>query len=138
MSESLAQRVSRLTWRDLSGLGGAAVVLCRVALGLRRHAFPELLRRLQLNEKMPPAEAALVEQATQNVRRAHRLVPVEVNCLLDSLATAALVRRMGFSVPLVIGVQLHGGSLQAHAWVGDAATQQAEDFRPLYRIPAEE
>ncbi len=114
------------------------MVLCRVALGLRRHAFPELLRRLRLYERLPMAEAALVEQATQSVRRAHRLVPVETNCLVDSLATAALVRRMGFSVPLVIGVQLHGENLQAHAWVGDAATQQAEDFRPLYRIPAEE
>jgi hypothetical protein len=138
MIARLTQSGRRLTWRELYGLGGAAVVLCRVALGLRRHAFPELLRRLRLYERMPPAEAALVEQATRRVRWAHRLVPVEMNCLVDSLATAALVHRMGFSVPLVIGVQLQGGSLQAHAWVGEAASREAKDFRPLFRIPSEE
>ncbi len=138
MISTIFDRLRRLTWRDAVGMTEAALLLCRVALGLRRKAFPDLLRRLRVNERMPLAEAGLVDQASRHVRWAHRIVPLEPNCLLDSLATAALVRRKGFSVPLVIGVQRERGTLQAHAWLGISSAAEQENFRPLYRVPAEE
>ena len=132
------ERARRLTWYEIAGLGQAALALCRVALGLRRHDFKELLRRLRLDQRMPLAETWLVEQEARHVRWAHRLVPLETNCLLDSVTTAALVRRKGFSVPLVIGVQKDGGALQAHAWLGSPSPEDAQKFRPLLRVPSED
>jgi hypothetical protein len=132
------ERASGLTWREFTGISRAAVALCRVALGLRRHNFTDLLGRLQLNQKLPAASAELVEQEARRVRRAHRLVPLETNCLLDSVATAMLVRRHGYSVALVIGVQKNGSTLQAHAWLGTPSPQDARNFTPLLRVPIEE
>jgi hypothetical protein len=134
----LPERARLLTWREIAGLSQATLVLCRVALGLRRHDFADLLRRLRLNQRMPSAEPALVEQEARRVRWAHRLVPLETNCLLDSVATAVLVRYRGFSVPLVIGVQKDGGALHAHAWLGNPSPQEIGNFRPLLRVPNEE
>lgn len=131
-------RVRRMTWHEFVGLGQAALVLCRVALGLRRHDFADLVNRLRLDQKMPPAESMLVEQEARLVRWAHRLVPFETNCLLDSVATAALVRRKGFSVPLVIGVQKNGAALHAHAWLGSPSPQETGNFRTLLRVPRED
>jgi hypothetical protein len=134
----LLDRARLLTWSEIAGLSQAALVLCRVALGLRRHDFADLLHRLCLDQKMPPADPALIEQEARRVRWAHRLVPLETNCLLDSVATAALVRRKGFSVPLVIGVQKDGDTLHAHAWLGTPSPQETGNFRPLLRVPRED
>lgn len=134
----LLDRVRLLTWREIAGLSQAALVLCRVALGLRRNDFAGLVSRLRLDQKMPPAEPVLVEQEARRVRWAHRLVPLETNCLLDSVATAVLVRRKGFSVPLVIGVQKDGDTLHAHAWLGTPSPQETGNFRPLLRVPRED
>jgi len=134
----LLDRARLLTWSEIAGLSRAAFVLCRVALGLRRHDFADLLSRLCLDQKMPPAEPILVEQEARRVRWAHRLIPLETNCLLDSVATATLVRRKGFSVPLVIGVQKDGDALHAHAWLGTPSPQETGNFRPLFRVPRED
>lgn len=128
----------KLTWREFTGISEAAMVLCRVAFGLRRSNFAELVRRLHLDEKMPAAGAELVEQEARRVRWAHRLVPLETNCLLDSVATAVLVHRRGYSIALVIGVQRDGATLHAHAWLGEPSPQDARNFRPLLRVPSEE
>ena len=134
----LRERARILAWREIAGLSRAALVLCRVAIGLRRHNFAGLLHRLHLDQKMPPAEPMLVEQEARRVRWAHRLVPLETNCLLDSVDTAALVRRKGYSVPLVIGVQKDGATIHAHAWLGNPSPQEIGNFRPLLRVPSEE
>jgi hypothetical protein len=134
----LPERARLLTWREIAGLSQATLVLCRVALGLRRGDFADLMRRLRLDQKMPSAEPVLVEREARRVRWAHRLVPFEANCLLDSVATAVLVHRRGYSVPLVIGVQKDGGTLQAHAWLGNPSPQEIGNFRPLLRVPSEE
>jgi hypothetical protein len=131
-------RARLLTWNEIAGLTQAALVLCQVAFGLRRHDFANLMSRLSLDQKMPPAEALLVDQESRRVRWAHRFVPLESNCLLDSVATAALVRRKGYSVPLVIGVQKAGETIQAHAWLGTPPPQEIGNFRPLLRVPRED
>lgn len=125
-------------WRDLQGALSAAVLLCRVAWALGREPFPDLLDRLRLRDAGPPADTERVHQAQADVRRAHRLVPLERNCLLDSLAAAALVRRQGYSVPLGIGVRMEQGEFLAHAWLGAEASAGAEGFRLLYRVPRED
>lgn len=112
--------------------------MCRVALGLRRQAFPDLLARLGLTDPLPAAPDPAVEKAQTDVRRAHRLLPLAPNCLLDSLTAAVLVRRAGFSVPLAIGVRRQQGEVQAHAWLGSASAKGGEGFELLYRVPHEE
>ncbi len=126
------ERIRRLEWCDLLGVGVAAVVLCHVALGLRRKSLPELLDRYHIQDECPSASNACVERAAQLVRWAHRLFPLSPNCLLDSLAAAVLVRRQGFSVPLIIGVKRQNGAFQAHAWLHSIATPIAADFEILY------
>lgn len=126
------ERIRRLTWCDLVGVGQAVVVLCRVALGLRRSTLPELLEGLHIQDEAPTAGSACIERATQLVRWAHRLLPLDPHCLLDSLAAAVLVRRQGFSVPLIIGVDRQNGTFQAHAWLGSIASPLGTDFQILY------
>ena len=133
----LLSRLQRLAWRDVLETVEAAAVLCWVAFLLRRKTFLRLLDELHLRDKVPPADTHRTDRAAQLVRWAHRLVPLEPNCLLDSLAAAALVRRQGFSPPLAIGVKLQQGTLQAHAWLGNSEEKSVEDFRLLYRIPGE-
>jgi len=53
------EHARKLTWREFTGIGEAAMVLCRVAFGLRRSNFAELVRRLHLDEKMPAAGAEI-------------------------------------------------------------------------------
>jgi hypothetical protein len=124
--------------QDLRGAIVAATVMCKVALGLRRLAFPDLLARLRLTDSLPAAPPPAVAQAQTDVRRAHRLLPLAPNCLLDSLTAAALVRSRGFSVPLVIGVRKQQGEVQAHAWLGPAGANRSEGFQLLYRVPHED
>ncbi len=126
-----------LTWRNVCGALGAAWVLCRVAAALRRFSFPETLQRLGLHQTLPPAGPEQVACAQADVHRAHRLLPLERNCLLDSLAAAWLVRRQGYSVPLAIGVKLQDGRLAAHAWIGYQTAPDVQDFRLLYKVPAD-
>lgn len=125
-------------WRDLRGALAAAAVMCRVAVALRRLAFPDLLARFRLTESLPQAPPPAVAQAQTDVRRAHRLLPLAPNCLLDSLTAAALLRRQGFSVPLAIGVRKEHGEVQAHAWLGPAGAGGGQGFQLLYRVPHEE
>ena len=122
---------------DLRGALVAAAMMCRVAYGLRRRAFPELLEHLRLRNTLPRASENQVKRAQTDVRRAHRLVPLRPNCLLDSLTAAVLVRRQGFSVPLAIGVKMEEGEILAHAWVGSGESA-ADGFRLLYRVPHED
>lgn len=126
-----------LTWRNISGALTASWVLCQVAVSLRRLSFPETLQRLGLHQTLPPAGPEQVACAQADVHRAHRLLPLERNCLLDSLAAAWLVRRQGYSVPLAIGVKLQDGQLAAHAWLGQQAAPDAQDFQLLYKVPAD-
>jgi len=130
---SLTQRLA-----DLRGALAAAARMCRVALALRRMAFPDLLARLRLTDALPAAPENAVAQAQADVRRAHRLLPLAPNCLLDSLTAAVLLRRQGFSVPLAIGVRKHEGAVQAHAWLGAAEAKGGEGFQLLYRVPHED
>lgn len=122
--------------RDLRDALAAAAVLCRVARALRRQAFPDLLARFGLGHRLPSASGEMVTRAQTAVRRAHRLLPLQPNCLLDSLAAATLVRRQGYSVPLAIGVKKESGTMLAHAWLGGQAP--ADGFRFLYRVPLED
>jgi hypothetical protein len=125
-----------LTWRNLRGAFVAAWVLCRVATALRRSAFPEVLDRLGLRQALPAPPVEHILRAQADVHRAHRLLPLQRNCLLDSLAAAWLVRRQGYSVPLAIGVKLEGGQFAAHAWLGgDESAPGAQGFRLLYKVP---
>ncbi len=128
-------RLRGLTWEDLAGVGAAATELCRVAKGLRSGSFLKLLDRLQLRQDAPRADAQRVERATRWVRWAHRIVPLEENCLLDCLAAASLVRRQGFSVPLAIGVRMTNSEFEAHAWLGEENLSRATPFKVLYRVP---
>lgn len=125
-------RVQLLSWEDLMGIGRAAVVLCRVAFGIRRQTLPEILDGFHLRDNVSPAEDDRVERATQLIRWAHRLLPLEPNCIVDSLAAAALVRQQGFSVPLIIGVRRRDGALQAHAWLANSHPPNAHEFEILY------
>lgn len=131
------RRAARLTVGDAVGVARAALVLCRVAVLLRCRTFLQLLGALRLQETAPPADTARIERAEQLVRWAHRVVPIERNCLLDSLAAAALLRQQGFSAPLAIGVKLQQGVFEAHAWIGsDEQTETSvQGFRLLYRVP---
>jgi hypothetical protein len=126
------ERIRRFRWRDLVGIGQAAVVLCRVAFGIRWSSFPDLLDELRLRDEVPDADEACVDRAAQLVRWAHQLLPLAPNCLLDSLAAAALVRKRGFSVPLIIGVHRETGVLQAHAWLGHSTQERIREFQILY------
>jgi len=112
--------------------------MCRVAIGLRLMSFPVLLDRLRLRETMEWAEPECIAQAQTDVRRAHRLLPLAPNCLLDSLTAATLIRRKGYSVPLAIGVRSEQGEVLAHAWLGREGACGAEGFRLLYRVPNED
>lgn len=125
-------------WDDLRGAVFAAALMCRVAYGLRRLPFPDLLDRLGLREPREFAPADCVERARTDVRRAHRLLPLAPNCLLDSLTAATLIRRQGYSVPLAIGVKSEQGEVLAHAWLGAEGAVGAEGFRLLYRVPNED
>ena len=136
--EKLFAKLRRLKARDLGGVAAAAWTLCRVGWGLRRRAFPNLLDRLRLREEMPAATPDFVEEASRWVRWAHRLVPLEPNCLLDALAAAALLRRQGFSVPLSIGVKIEQGAFRAHAWLDGGAQDEDAAFRVLYRLHGED
>lgn len=129
---------ARQRLQDLRGALSAAAVMCRVAIALRRMAFPDLLARLGLTDSLPAAPDPAVAQAQTDVRRAHRLLPLAPNCLLDSLTAAALVRQQGFSVPLAIGVRKQQGEVQAHAWLGAAGTSGGDGFQLLYRVPHED
>jgi len=124
-------------WRDLGGALTAAVVMCRVAFGLRRMTFPVLLDRLRLRDVLEWAQPDCIAQAQTDVRRAHRLLPLAPNCLLDSLTAATLIRRKGYSVPLAIGVKSEQGEVLAHAWLGREGARGAEGFSLLYRVPDE-
>lgn len=125
-------------WHDLRGAISAAALMCRVAVGLRRLSFPDLLDRLDLREPRQVAPPDCVERARTDVRRAHRLLPLAPNCLLDSLTAATLIRRQGYSVPLAIGVKSEQGEVLAHAWLGAEGAGGAEGFRLLYRVPNED
>lgn len=131
--EGFAHRVMRLTWPDWREAAQAAALLCRVAVRLRRGNFVALLDSFSLREAAPAASAARIARAQQLVRWAHRVVPLQPNCLLDSVAAAAWLRRSGVSAPLSIGVQMNQ-SLEAHAWLGDCP-HSAANFRVLYRVP---
>jgi len=133
MKPSASQRL-----QDLRGALAAATVMCRVALALRRLTFPVLLERLRLRDRLPPAPIDTVARAQTDVRRAHRLLPLQPNCLLDSLTAAALVRRQGYSVPLAIGVKKERGEMLAHAWLGTGGTNGGDGFQLLYRVPHED
>lgn len=129
---------ARQRLHDLRGALKAAALMCRVATALRQRPFPDLLARLGLTDALPAAPPSAVQQAQTDVRRAHRLLPLAPNCLLDSLTAAVLVRRQGFSVPLAIGVRKQQGQVQAHAWLGAAEPRGEPAFLLLYRVPHED
>lgn len=122
---------------ELRGALAAAMAMCRVAFALGRRPFPDLLTQFRLGDPLPAAPTALVLRAQTDVRRAHRLLPFERNCLLDSLTAATLVRRQGFSVPLAIGVKKQQGEFLAHAWLGGSSAEGMDGFQLLYRVPHE-
>ncbi len=132
--ESLLRRVRRLTREDWLGVSQAAWLLCRVAVTLRRSDFIGALDQFHLREVSPPAPDARIARAAQLVRWAHRVVPLQPNCLLDSLTAAAWLRCSGLAAPLSIGVKMNGGALEAHAWLGQCR-ESAENFRLLYQVP---
>jgi hypothetical protein len=131
---SFLKRFGRVTLAGVAGVARAAVVLSWVARGLRHGSFEDLVAALGLHERRPAADAARVARAQQLVRWAHRIVPFEPNCLLDSLAAAALLHRQGYSVPLLIGVKVENNLFQAHAWLGEENPEGGQ-FQNLYRIP---
>ena len=131
------QKLRRVTLHDVAGVAQAASALCRTAWYLRHRMLPDLLERLGLCDDLPTAPPEGVDQAARWVRWAHRVVPMEPNCLLDSLAAAAVLRAKGYSVPLSIGVKMEDGAFRAHAWLADSAQASAAGFRELYRLHGE-
>ncbi len=128
-------RLRGVTWRDVGGVVRAAATLCRVSRALREDDFLRVLDQMGLTESSHEAAAADIEETRRWVRWAHRLVPLEPNCLLDSLAAAVLLRGRGVCAPLSIGVRQCQGNFEAHAWLGDSQADPGEGFRLLYRVP---
>jgi len=131
------KRLQRVRPGDLQGIVRASAALVKIAIGLRRKPFLSLLNQLRLRDAVAQAPDVQIEQKCRWVRWAHRVVPLEPNCLLDSLAAAALLRQDGFVVQLSIGVRYRQGGFEAHAWLGEDPQGSPEEFRVLYRIAQE-
>lgn len=65
-------------------------------------------------------------------------------CLIRSVILGRFLREAGENVDLVIGVRMSAaGELQGHAWLTDEAgvalteTPTEDDYRPIYRYPAD-
>jgi len=125
----------RLRIRDAWGVLHAASCLLRVTLSLRHESFLRLLQRFRLTDPLPPASPREVADAVRWVRWAHRLVPLQRNCLLDSLAAAVLLRRAGAGSSLAIGVCRDGSAVRAHAWLEGEASG-GHGFEILWRSSA--
>ena len=89
------------------GLGLRVFGLARVQAWIERSVQS---RRSGAAQAAPAAIGALVNVAG-------RYAPVPSNCLTRSLLLDWLLRRRGVPCELRIGVRLHCGELQAHAWV---------------------
>lgn len=80
-----------------------------------RWVAPRLGRRMHETPQVDPGARAV------GVRDAIRLVadslPWEARCLERSVAGHLMLRRRGLACTLYLGLQLEGGSLQAHAWL---------------------
>jgi hypothetical protein len=68
-------------------------------------------------------------------------MPIRPRCLTRSMLLAALLRRRGIDVDVVVGVALDGG-FAAHAWIEREGTplndgpDVAERYRAIWRVPA--
>ena len=103
----------------------AAVFLAWARWSLARRSFRDV-QRAWLKSQSPAdvaspgrecEQAAILGQLTKRVARS---LPLHCNCLVQSLALTAMLRRRGIMVDLCIGVRRNGGSEQqiaAHAWV---------------------
>jgi hypothetical protein len=122
----------------------AAALLCAVWGGLRVLRFGTLRRLLARYARAfaaPPAWP-LREAVRPSVQRVvaglGARLPVARNCLVQALATVAMLRRHGLPADLSIGVRkTDAPALEAHAWVVSEGTivvgdiEHLSDFSPL-------
>lgn len=66
----------------------------------------------------PPACSAELAAAAERFRAARRLIPIQTNCLLDSLSLSRFLARRGLGAALVFGVKLD--PFAAHCWLQTA------------------
>jgi hypothetical protein len=96
--------------------GRAYTWVCRVERLRRQLPFDGLVETLE-SWPQPDHPRVSPQLALRAVRRVYRFTPFEPSCLKLSLAGVGLLRSLGHSARLAIGVKPEGGPLQAHAWV---------------------
>jgi transglutaminase superfamily protein len=124
----------------------AAVLLLLVHVGLRLCSYSRLHRVLGFlasrTRVAPSVSAAGHVEVAWAVTTAGRRLPLKTTCLVEALATDAMLRRRHHASQLRFGVRQSGSGprLDAHAWVeceGDLVigiVDNLDDFAPLRSI----
>ncbi len=112
--------VFRQSPRDQWLLFQALVVVCVFRLGLWILPFRTLIRIIERkSDQADESKVSLseIKKIASSVRRAAHYVP-SATCLTQALATNFLLKRIGVSASLRIGVANGSkGQLEAHAWL---------------------
>ena len=107
----------------MDGIGAAAelfAILCRTKLQLRTRRLGKILedaiarRPPEPRQERPVAERRLLSE-THAFLNARRCIPIENNCLLDSLSLVMFLARRGLQADIVFGVT--DDPFSAHCWV---------------------
>jgi|DewCreStandDraft_5_1066085.scaffolds.fasta_scaffold02111_6 hypothetical protein len=87
-----------------------------------------------------PVDEATVWRAYRAVRRAKRLWPFSVRCLQTALVLREVLTRRGLPAAVCLGVRLHNGKLEGHAWVevGGWALDDARIWQTFAALPVEQ
>lgn len=124
----------------------AWILLAMVRLGLLLipfRAMHRLVSRVKTGKAVPekPGERLSVQVALA-VQGASRYLPGKTTCLPQALVAALMLKRLGSTAHLRIGVARgEGGEFQAHAWVEDQGQvvigmlQDLSRFTPFPPIP---
>lgn len=123
--------------RDQWLLFKALVVVCAFRLALWILPFKTVIGFIERKESSQDNESQVgfseIRKTASRVRRTARYVPA-ATCLTQALTTALLLRRMGVSAHLRIGVANgSSGKLEAHAWLESRGKIIIGKEKSLYR-----
>lgn len=115
--------------------------LLRSRRTLKRGGLEVAVNEVRLRNAIPFGPAPSIAELAATVgrfRAARRLIPVQPNCLLDSLSLSAFLSRRGARADLVFGVKLD--PFAAHCWLqtADAIVNDGADivtaFTPVLAV----
>jgi len=131
------RKLRELTWRRRLLLLRACARLGWTALNLRLRPTFYVRRRLQQTPRPSGAPSSFQpEDVAWAVAIAARYVPGGDNCLVQALAGAAIMARLGLRARVRLGVA-HQGVFAAHAWVecGDRIVIGAQEAARYSGLP---